>query len=114
MHDLIDRLRPHSPVTEVKSMTLLSLPKVDSGKIVRGRSQEIDVLLTIAELKAGEVHSRPARTELSFHMYTSLRSTPFDALLHKFIAARSSGAEYPLTGEKCARLARTLWMYVLP
>jgi len=114
MRGLIDRLRPHSLVTEVKSIAFLSLPKVKSGRIARGRPQEVDVLLTIAELKPGEVHSRPARTELSFHMYTLLRSTPFDILLRKFIAARSPGAEYLLSGEKCARLARTLWMYILP
>jgi hypothetical protein len=113
MRGLIDRLRPRSLVTEVKSITFLSLPEVESGRVARGRSQEVDVLLIIAELKPGEVHSRPARTELSFHMYT-LRSTPFDILLRKFIAAHSPGAGYLLNGEKCARLARTLWMYVLP
>ncbi|KIM41355.1 hypothetical protein M413DRAFT_147230 [Hebeloma cylindrosporum] len=115
MRGLLDRLRPHSLVTEVKSIHFLSLPNVNAGNVALGRSQdpEVDVLLIIAELKPKEVHSRPACIELSFHMCTS-RSTAFDVLLRKFTAAPSPGEKYLLDGEKCARLARALWMYVLP
>jgi len=73
-----------------------------------------DKLMTISELRRSHVDTHYPRTELFLH--SKMTGSPaFDLLLREFMAEPTrSNQQYQLDGEKCARLARSLWIYLLP
>jgi hypothetical protein len=114
---ILDQIRwivPSAPLTMPTSISFLPFPKLD-GRVDRDRVLTgSDMLITIAELRPSEVDTHHARTQLFFHWNMS-GSPAFDLLLREFMAEPTRCNErYRLDGEKCARLARNLWISVLP
>jgi len=73
-----------------------------------------DMLITIAELRPSHVDTHYPFAEVFFHLNMS-GSPAFDLLLREFMTEPTRRNEqYRFDGEKCARLARKLWIYVLP
>ena len=109
--DQIEWLLPHAPIATPTSILFLPFPKLDGGMDL---DKDSKVLMTIAELRPSHVGTHYPYTELFFHMNV-FSSPAFDLLLREFMEKPTrSNQQYQLDGEKCARLARNLWIYLLP
>jgi len=106
-------LVPHIPFTIKTSISFLPFPKLDRGTDRDRVLTDSDMLITIAELRPSHVDTH-YYTELFFHLNMS-GSPTFDLLLREFMAEPTRpNKQFRLDGEKCARLARNLWIYLLP
>jgi hypothetical protein len=108
----IGRLTPHvhGPMITT-TISFLPFPKLDWGM---DRVLTDYMLMTIAELLPSHVDTHYPRTDVCFHLNMT-GSPALDLLLEEFMAEPTRGNhQYQLDGEKCARLARKLWIYLLP
>jgi len=114
---IIDQIRwlvPYDMITIATSISFLPLPRPNGGMDSDWVFPEFDMLMTISELRPNHVDTRCPCTELIFHLNMS-GSPAFDLLLEEFMAEPTRGnQQYQLDGEKCPRLARNLWIYLLP